>query len=76
MSHLHLRSDAKERITMAKTYLSLVRSKEGLSETDRKLILETLFRPSSTGLIHDDAAPASAIYLLSRLMSGEKKIAM
>lgn len=74
MSHLHLRSDAMERVTMAKTYLSLVRSKEGLSESDRRLILETLFRPSATGLVHDDAAPTSAVYLLSRLLSGDKKL--
>jgi hypothetical protein len=73
LSSIHLRIDAQERATLAKTYLAFVRSNEGLDEKDRQLILEVLFRPSSTGIIKDDAAPGSFIQLLSRLGSGDKR---
>lgn len=54
ISNLHLRTDADERVTMIQTYLSLLERGEALQENDRKLILETLFRPTSTGYIHDE----------------------
>lgn len=73
LSAIHLRIDARERATLAKTYLSLLRSKEGLADADRRLVLEVLFRPSSTGIVKDDAAPASMINLLSRIGSGDRK---
>jgi hypothetical protein len=70
-SNLHLREDAFERVTMANTYLALSQSKEGLKAEDRKLILEMLFRPSSPGIVHDDAAPPSIVGYLSRAGSGK-----
>ncbi|MDX2253201.1 MAG: DUF6161 domain-containing protein [Nitrospira sp.] len=73
LSAVHLRIDARERSTLAKTYLSLLNRNEGLDQNDRRLILEVLFRPSSSGIVKDDAAPASVIQFLSRLGSGDKK---
>ena len=73
LSNLHLLTDAEERVTMANTYLSLLRSESGLDPSNRKLILETLFRPASTGIVKDDAAGATAATLLSRLLSGDRK---
>jgi hypothetical protein len=72
LSHLHLRADARERVTMVRTYLSLSREGQGLPESDRRLILEALFRPASTGIVRDDAAPASVMQLLSRSSSGDR----
>ncbi|NJL16728.1 MAG: hypothetical protein HC938_05535 [Nitrospira sp.] len=72
LSNLHLREDARERVTMANTYLALVQSKEGLKDEDRKLILEMLFRPASLGIVYDDAAPPSITHFLSRLGSGQR----
>ena len=54
ISNLHLRTDAHERVTMCKTYLALLAIDKGLTETDRRLMLQTLFRPSSTGFIKED----------------------
>ncbi|MCP4539940.1 MAG: hypothetical protein GY832_22600 [Chloroflexi bacterium] len=57
MSNIHLHDDAAERRTMLLTYLALLREGE-LPEGDvRQLILQALFRPSSTGIVKDDAAP-------------------
>ena len=72
LSNLHLREDARERVTMANTYLALVQSKEGLKDEDRKLILEMLFRPASLGIVRDDAATPSITHFLSRLGSGQR----
>ena len=57
LSNIHLWSDAKERRTMLLTYLAL--HNEGKLPTDesRELILQVLFRPTSTGIVKDDAAP-------------------
>ena len=53
LSNLHLRTDADERVTMIQTYLALLENK-GLNEGERELILQALFRSSSSGFIKDD----------------------
>ena len=69
LSHLHLGTDATERITMIQTYLALLREGQGPADDERQLILQTLFRPSSTGLIKDDGVPSSAFELLAKTIS-------
>ena len=54
ISNLHLRMDADERVTMFKSYFALLAEGSGMNDGDRQLILQTLFRPSSTGFIKDD----------------------
>ena len=54
VSNLHLRADADERVTMIQTYLALLREGSGPKDEERQLILQTLFRPSTTGFIKDD----------------------
>ena len=66
LSHVHLLADANERVTMANTYLALQHSKEGLVEKDRQLILQVLFRPSSTGVVKDDGVPLSWIEAITK----------
>lgn len=70
LSNAHLSIDAAERVVMAQTYLSLLRDDEGMKEGDRRLILDALFRPTSTGIVKDDHAPPSTIDAFSRFFSG------
>jgi hypothetical protein len=70
LSNLHLGTDAMARATMTKTYLALIQEKNALAEQDRILVLSTLFRPMTTGLIKDDGMPPSFTELLSRLIGG------
>ena len=57
LSNIHLRTDADERRVMILTYLALLRRENAITEEDRKIILQTLFRPSATGIIKDDNLP-------------------
>lgn len=57
LSNLHLQTDAEERETMVQTYLSLLRNEGGLEREHIRIVLESLFRPTSTGIVRDDAAP-------------------
>ena len=54
ISNLHLRTDSHERTTMIQTYLALLREGSGPKDEERQLILQTLFRPSTTGFIKED----------------------
>jgi uncharacterized protein (UPF0332 family) len=64
--HKHLQHDAKERVTMMKTYLALASEEKNLKENDVELILSSLFRPSYDGIIKDDTAPRSLADILFR----------
>ena len=67
MSHNHLHTDAQERRTMIHTYLALLRKKSALREEERQLILQTLFRPNTTGMIKEDSGPANLVDLMNRM---------
>ncbi len=66
LSHIHLHSDAKERVTMALTYLSLLRCDKTLQPKERDLILHALFRQAATGVVKDDGIPLAAVEYLTR----------
>lgn len=68
ISNLHLRTDADERVTMIQTYLALLREGSGPMEEERQLILQTLFRPSTTGFIKDDG-PAAFHEIISNALN-------
>lgn len=70
MSNVHLLADARERCTMAQTYLALLRRNGGLTDDDRKLVLGALFRPSVTGVVKDDGIPLSALEMFSKIPRG------
>ena len=72
LSNVHLAADAEERAVLAQTYLSLLRGEEGLADTDRRLILDTLFRRTATGIVKDDAVPSGAQELIDRFLSGSR----
>jgi hypothetical protein len=66
---------AAEREVMAMTYMALVRGDNEtptkyLDEKDRALVLAPLFRPSATGIVNDDAAPAQIVDLLAKVRGG------
>lgn len=67
MSHLHLATDAQERRTMIHTYLALTRKGQGPKEEDRQLILQTLFRPSTTDMIKSDQGPTQLVDMINRI---------
>lgn len=53
VSNLHLREDANERVVMTQAYIALSNDK-GFNEDERKIVLSTLFRPSSSDFVQDD----------------------
>lgn len=66
LSHLHLLTDARERVVMVKTYLALVEGDQLSSKEDRQLVLQALFRPASDGIVKDEALPFSLAEALTR----------
>ena len=70
LSHLHLATDAAERVVMTRTYLSLLEGDRLSSKDDRQLILQALFRPSSDGLVKDEGIPPSMLEFLTRQGKG------
>lgn len=72
--NLQMMRDARERETMVKTFLALMRDdKDGKSivnDNDRILILHSLFRPSSVSAI-DDAPPVHWFDILTNKVSGK-----
>ncbi len=69
LSHIHLATDAAERVVMVKTYLSLLESGKLFTDEDRKLILQALFRPASDGIVKDEGLPHPALDMLTKLGS-------
>ena len=64
--------DARERVTLVTTFLALMRDEKNgkvVTDDDRKIILQALFRQSSV-TASDDAPPFSLWELLSRSRSG------
>lgn len=60
LSNYHRTKDAGERVTMLKTFLALLQEKR--IEGDMiGLALSAVFRPGSTGLVKDDAAPETGL---------------
>lgn len=69
LSHIHLENDAAERVTMAQTYIALLRRGKLPEGDDLKTVLAALFRPSGDGIVKDEGVPPSMIDLLTKLKS-------
>ena len=52
-SQQHLYLEAVERQTMLKTYIGLMLNEKLNEDSDRRIALETLFRPGQTGIVED-----------------------
>ncbi|MBN2731493.1 MAG: DUF2975 domain-containing protein [Balneolaceae bacterium] len=59
LSNIHLKTEAEERRVMILTFLSLLRREEAISDDDKRVILQTLFRPSATGILKEDKLPSA-----------------
>ncbi|NVD46134.1 DUF6161 domain-containing protein [Qipengyuania atrilutea] len=71
LSQHHLKTDADERATMIKTYLALTEN-GAASETDKQIILASLFRPTADGIVRDDGPPDLAFQsIAARMLSGK-----
>lgn len=55
LSDLHLSMDARERVTMIESFLSL-RASGAVSDEERQLVLAAIFRPTQDGIVKDDAS--------------------
>jgi hypothetical protein len=71
LSHVHLASDAAERVVMVNTYLALLQSNEAATKEDRHLILQQLFRHAATGVVADDSAPPVPQAEIFKAISGK-----
>jgi len=58
LSEHHLQNDANERKTMVMTYLALT-EKGSASDTDRSIVLGSLFRPTQDGVVKDEGFDGS-----------------
>lgn len=67
-SSLHLARDSEERHTLTYFYLALL-NETTITEDDRKLILQSLFSRSDTGLLKEDSGPTMPTDSLSKLLT-------
>ncbi len=71
ISEQHLGVDARSRASMAHTYLALT-EQQVADEKDRAIVLASLFRPVTDGLVKDDALPLiSPATVLSGTLAGK-----
>jgi hypothetical protein len=67
LSNLHLENDAAERVTMAKTYLALIRDGSLPKGDNISTILAALFRPTGDGIVKDEGVPPSTLEWFTKL---------
>lgn len=67
LSNIHLENDASERVTMAKTYLALIRDGSFQGKEHIGIILAALFRPTGDGIVKDEGLPPTAMEWLTKL---------
>lgn len=67
LSNLHLENDAAERVTMAKTYLALIRNDDLPKGDNIGTVLAALFRPTGDGIVKDEGVPPSTLEWFTKL---------
>lgn len=67
LSNLHLENDAAERVTMAKTYLALLRDGSLQKDSSISTVLAALFRPTGDGIVKDEGLPPTAMEWITKL---------
>lgn len=68
-THSHLEIDSTEKVILTKTYLALLNEGKLTSETDRRLVLEGIFRASNPGVAAAEATFSSPIELVVKSIS-------
>lgn len=69
-STFHLARDAEEREQLAYVYLAL-RKDGNVDDTERHLIMQSLFSRADTGLLKDDSSPTMPGNIIDRAMNGK-----
>jgi hypothetical protein len=54
LSSYHLSIDAKERVTMINTYISLMQEGNTITDDDKHIMIESIFRQTNHGIIKDE----------------------
>lgn len=67
-SSYHLVRDAEEREQLVYVYLALVKDK-GVDETERHLIMQSIFSRADTGLLKDDSSPTMPGNIVDKFMA-------
>jgi len=67
LSNLHLENDAAERVTMAKTYLALIRNDDLPKGDNINTVLAALFRPTGDGIVKDEGVPPTTLEWFTKL---------
>jgi hypothetical protein len=74
LSHYHLFLDAEERAIAIQTYLALLHNeKNAIANSERQLVLSTIFRPTATGMVQEDSGPPSSLNYIQGLIAGREK---
>jgi hypothetical protein len=68
LSSFHLARDAEERHTLTFFYLALLKDSE-IKDDERKLIMQSLFSRSETGLLKEDSSPTMPNDILTKLIN-------
>lgn len=70
IGQIHLASDAQSRVSVARTYLAMTQD-DGIDieDMDRKVMLESLFRPVDSGLGNDDSVVSTTLERIARTFS-------
>lgn len=68
LSSFHLARDAEERHTLTFFYLALLKDSE-IKDDERKLIMQSLFSRSETGLLKEDSSPTMPNDMLAKLIN-------
>jgi len=58
-THQHLEISAKEKKAFIETYITLI-SDNNIKQDERIIMLQTIFKPSSDGLVKEEASPSSS----------------
>ncbi len=61
--------DAKERASMAMTFISLLRQKDGLKDAERAEVIKSLFRPAAVTSADDSAPPGVIEALINKAVT-------
>jgi len=72
ISSFHLSRDAKERYQMTYVYLSLI-NENAIHETERGIVLSSIFSRADTGLLKGDSSPAFPDSALSQIFKNLQK---
>ena len=70
-SSFHLARDCEERHALTYFYLSLLKESK-VDDSDRQLIMQSLFSRAETGLLKDDSAPTMPNDLATKIFTGNK----